>query len=201
MTDPQRPQYQDELIGDFGTPITGDPALPVPLRRVVAAIDRGSELIGYAVSVCILFLTAVIIFEVISRGVFGAPTMWAYDLSYMLYGTIFMLGAAVTLRFGGHIRTDIFFAKFPPRTQAAIDIAFYLLLFIPGMWLFLVVGYDKALHAFVTGERSGLSPWRPLLWPYRAVIPLTSLLLIVQAVSEILKRVSVFYGSGQHGHE
>jgi len=195
------PQYRDELIGDFGNPVVGDPALPPVLRRIVISIDRGSELIGYAVSVCILLLTAVILTEIISRSVFNAPTVWAYDMSYMLYGAIFMLGAATTLRFGGHIRTDIFFAKFRPRTQACIDIAFYLLLFIPGMLLFLLVGYEKAMHAFVTGEQSGLSPWRPVLWPYRAVIPLTALMLVLQAVSEILKRVSVFYGSDQHGHE
>jgi TRAP-type mannitol/chloroaromatic compound transport system permease small subunit len=161
--------------------------LPPGARRVVVALDRFAEWTGYALMWLILALVFVVVWEAINRYAFNAPTIWAYDVSYMLYATVFMLGAAVTLRFKGHIRTDLFFSKWSPRTQAAVDLTFYLLFFFPGLVLFMWAGLDKAVHAFLINERAAASPWRPVLWPFRSVIPLCALLLVLQGLSETIK--------------
>jgi TRAP-type mannitol/chloroaromatic compound transport system permease small subunit len=161
--------------------------LPPRARRTVQLLDRFADATGEVLSWLIFALVFVVVIEAIRRYAFNDPSIWAYDVSYMLYGTTFMLGAAVTLRYRGHIRTDLFFAKWPPRTQAAVDLTFYILFFFPGLALFLWAGFDKAWHAFQIGEQAMASPWRPLLWPFRAVIPLCALLLMLQGVSEVLK--------------
>ena len=190
-------QYKDEMIGDFGTPVHLEDSLPKPLAHFANAVDRVSEISGKLVSLLILILVGVILTEIFLRSVLNAPSIWAYDVSYMIYGTVFMIGSAATLRYGGHIRTDIFFSKFSEITKAKIDIFFYLFLFIPGIALFFWVGLEKTIHSFTTNEHGALSPWRPIIWPFRAVIPLTAALLILQGISEMIKRLGAFSARGK----
>jgi TRAP-type mannitol/chloroaromatic compound transport system permease small subunit len=132
-------------------------------------------------------LVAGLTYEVIARYVFHAPTIWAYDVAYMLYGTHFMLGAAYTLYKGGHIRTDIFYQNWSARTRGIIDATLYLFFFFPGIALFFWMGLQEALHSWDIREVSDASPWRPIIYPFKAVIPIALLLLMIQGVSEFLK--------------
>ena len=155
--------------------------------RIVQAIDRFTDAVGTLIAWLNVPLVAVVVYEVAARYLFDAPTIWSYDLTYMLYGTVFMLGAAYALLKGAHIRTDFFFEKWSVRTRGIIDSAAYILFFFPSLTLFLIVSGGEAWYAFDIGETSEQTPWRPLLWPYKAVIPLTCLLLMIQGVSETMK--------------
>lgn len=157
------------------------------LRRIAAAVDTLAEWSGRVFAWIIIPLVASLTYEVLARYVFNAPTIWAYDLSYMLYGAHFMLGAGYTLLKGGHIRTDIFYQNWSPRTQGKIDALLYLLLFFPGMIFFFWMGYQEGTHSLFIGERSDASPWRPILWPLKLCIPVAALLLLIQGVSELIK--------------
>lgn len=167
----------------------GKAAAPFPpaLMSLIRAIDVASDWIGRVVCWLIIPLVGSLTFEVIARYVFNAPTSWAYDTSYMLYGSFFMLGAGYALFRGAHIRTDMLYQNWSPRQQGAIDAACYLFLFFPAMFFLLWMGGQEAWHAWVIGERSDASPWRPILYPFKAVIPVTALLLLVQGISEFLK--------------
>ena len=98
-----------------------------------------------------------------------------------------MLGAHYPLLKGAHIRTDILWDKFSPRTKGRIDAVAYIFFFFPAMILFFYASVDEAWHAFKMGELSEQTAWRPYLWPFKAVVPLTALLLMIQGVSELLK--------------
>jgi TRAP-type mannitol/chloroaromatic compound transport system permease small subunit len=150
-------------------------------------IEMVSEKSGRAVSLLVYPLVAILSVEVFSRYLFRAPTFFAYDLTYMLYGVIFMLGAPYTLLHKGHIRTDVFYHTFSPRWQGRIDAAIYLFLYFPGMFFFLIAGWDYFYSSWSIGERGSLTFWRPPLYPYKAVIPLTALLLLLQGISEFVK--------------
>jgi len=126
---------------------------------------------------------------VISRYAFDAPTIWSFDVTYMLYGAIFMLGAAYALHKGAHIRTDFFFEKWSIRTRGVIDSTAYLVFFFPSFIVFLFVSWDEGWYAFSINETSEQTPWRPILWPFKMVVPLASLLLLIQGVSESIKSV------------
>lgn len=155
--------------------------------RVVRAIDRFTDATGSLVAWLSVALVLTVCCEVVSRYVFNAPTEWTFDVTYMLYGAIFMLGAAYALHKGAHIRTDFFFDKWSVRTRGVIDTVAYLLFFFPALVIFLAVSGHEAWYAFRIGEVSEQTPWRPLLWPFKAVVPLTCLLLLVQGVSETIK--------------
>ena len=157
--------------------------------RIVRAIDRFTDTTGTWVAWLNVPLVAVVAYEVIARYVFGAPTIWSFDLTYMFYGTVFMLGSAYALHQGAHIRTDFFFERWSVRTRGLIDSIAYIVFFFPGLSVFLTVTWGEGWYAFQIGEVSEQTPWRPILWPYKMVIPATCLLLMIQGISETIKCV------------
>jgi TRAP-type mannitol/chloroaromatic compound transport system permease small subunit len=155
--------------------------------RIVRAVDKFTDTTGTWIAWLNIPLVAVVAYEVIARYLFSAPTIWSFDLTYMLYGTVFMLGSAYALHKGAHIRTDFFFEKWSVRTRGVIDSTAYLVFFFPSLFLFLIVSGGEGWYAFEIGETSEQTPWRPILWPYKMVVPLTCLLLMIQGVSETIK--------------
>lgn len=165
-----------------------NPALEAKLRAVVRAIDGFNDWLGARIiSLFILVLLYAVCHEVIARYVFDAPTDWSYELTYMLYGSFFMLGAAYTLLKGGHVRTDIFYNNWSARTRGIVDAVLYLFAFFPGMVFFLWIGGVEAMHAIEINERSDATPWAPSLVPFKLSVPVSAALLIAQGVSEFLK--------------
>jgi TRAP-type mannitol/chloroaromatic compound transport system permease small subunit len=161
-------------------------ALLSTVRFIDTTIGEGSGKIFHWL---VIPMAAALTYEVIARYGFNAPTIWAYDVTYMLYGTHFMLGATYALRTGGHIRTDIFYGKWSPRTQGIIDSICYAVLFFPGMFFFFRSGLVEAILSVSLLEKSDASPWRPPIYPFKCVVPLAALLLLIQGVSEFLKSI------------
>jgi TRAP-type mannitol/chloroaromatic compound transport system permease small subunit len=162
------------------------PEVAKPVLAIIHVIDSISEWTGRVFAWLIIPLVGGLSYEVFARYLFDAPTVWAYDTTYMLYGSHFMLGAGYTLLKKGHIRTDIFYNNFSPRLQGPIDATLYLL-FFPGIGYFLWAGAAEAIHSWNLQERSDASPWRPPLYPFKTVIPVAAFLLLIQGISEFLK--------------
>jgi TRAP-type mannitol/chloroaromatic compound transport system permease small subunit len=163
--------------------------LPPFLLALVRWIDTFSNWSGRIFSLLIFPLVLGITYEVISRYAFSSPTIWAYDLSYMLYGSHFMLGAGYTLLHKGHIRTDVFYEKWSPRTQGAVDAILYLFFFFPGMVFFFLSGAESAYQSWRVGEVSDATFWKPLVYPLKMCVPVAAVLLFVQGISEFLKSI------------
>ncbi|MFO1360963.1 MAG: TRAP transporter small permease subunit [Burkholderiales bacterium] len=157
------------------------------LVKLVRTIDRFTDTTGLWIASLSIPLVLAVCYEVIARYVFDAPTIWSFDVTYMLYGTLFMLGCAYALHKGAHIRTDFFFERWSVRTRGIIDSIAYLVLFFPAFILFLAVSWNEGYYAWTINETSEQTPWRPLLWPYKMVVPLACLLLLIQGVSETIK--------------
>nr|WP_186329763.1 TRAP transporter small permease subunit [Variovorax boronicumulans] len=155
--------------------------------RVARALDRVAIFSGHLVAWMIVPLVLALGYEVAARYAFNAPTQWAYDMTFMLYGSFFMLGAAYTLQRKGHVRTDSFYANWSPRRQAAVDLAGYLLMFFPFVAVLLFVGWGYFWKAFVTNETFVSSSWQPITWPFKLSLPVAGALLMLQGVSECLK--------------
>ena len=156
-------------------------------RATVNAIDRISSWSGRVVAWLIVPMTLAVTYEVVARHFFRAPTRWAFDVTYMLYGTHFMLGTAYTLMRVGHVRTDMLYQNWSLRRQNLVDMIGYLFFFFPAMILLFYFGWQEAYHSWTIRETSDASPWRPIVYPFKAVIPLTAILLLVQGVAEFLK--------------
>ena len=155
--------------------------------RLVRIIDKFTDSTGTWVAWLNVPLVIAVSIEVFSRYLLDAPTIWSFDVTYMLYGTIFMLGAAYALHKGAHIRTDFFFEKWSIRTKGIIDSTAYIVFFFPSIFTFLLVSGDEGWYAYTINETSEQTPWRPILWPFKMVVPLACLLLLIQGVSEAIK--------------
>lgn len=159
------------------------------MEALVRVIDRLNTLVGKTFAWLFLPLTYTLVHEVVATKVFARPTVWAFDASYMLYGTIFMMGAAYTLAIDGHVRGDMIYRLWPPRVQASLDLVLYILVFFPAMIALLIAGWSYASYSYSIGERSLQSPFGPIIWPLKMVIPLSAGLLLLQGVAQVIKCV------------
>lgn len=164
------------------------------MNRVLQVLERISSGIGYAASLVILPLIAVTVFEVLSRRLLGEPTIWAYELGYMLTGAHFLLGAGLTLAKGAHIRIDLVYDRLSARGRAAIDFAFYVLLFLPFLIFLTEALWSYMAQAFASDERTGASAWNPPIWPFRLIFCVGFASLLLQVVVETVKALLILTG-------
>ena len=157
------------------------------MNRFLFLVDELSTWIGKTAGWCIVILTLTTSYEVFSRYMFGAPTDWAFDASYMLYGTLFMLAGAYTLARNGHVRGDFIYRAWQPRTQAAMDLALYILFFFPGMLAFVYAGYGFAKLSWIMHEHSSASPNGPPVYHFKSLIPIVGCLMVLQGVVETIR--------------
>jgi TRAP-type mannitol/chloroaromatic compound transport system permease small subunit len=159
------------------------------MLKVALGIDRLSTFVGQFGSWAILLLTAAIVYDVTARRFFRAPTDWAYDVSYMLYGTLFMLAGAYALSRNGHVRGDFLYRNFHPTLQAKFDLVLYMLFFFPAIMAFMISGWHFFELSWMQNERSSVSPTGPIIWPFKFLIPAVGLLLLLQGLVEVVRCV------------
>lgn len=157
------------------------------MQRLLVAVDALSIWVGRAFAWSIVALTALIAWEVGSRYVFGDPHPWAFDAQAMLYGSLFMLAGAYTLAAAGHVRGDVLYGFLPARTQAAIDLALYLVFFIPGVTAMVWAGYYFAADSWAIDEHSSITAHGPPIYPFKAVISVAAAFLLLQGLAEIMR--------------
>jgi len=160
---------------------------PPAFYSTIRGIDRFSDYTGKLLSLSMLYLVVTISYECFARYLFNAPTVWVLESSYMTNGSAFMLGTAYALHKGAHVRTDMLYERFSQRKKGWIDLVSYLALFYPALVILMAISIDDVWYSYSIHEHSEQTPWRPIMWPFRAAIPLAALLLMVQGVSETLK--------------
>ncbi len=159
------------------------------MQSWLLTIDRISAATGKIFAWCIVLLTGAIVYEVFARYLFRAPTAWAFDVSYMLYGTLFMMAGAYTLSRGGHVRADFLYRLLSVRGQGLMDLTLYVLFFFPAMLAFIYFGWDYFLASYFQNERSSVTPDGPVIWPFKFVIPLAGATMVLQGVAESIRAV------------
>lgn len=156
-------------------------------RSTIKTLDQISIWSGKAFAWLIIPMVICLVYEVFSRYLFNAPTIWAYDMTYILYGTHFMMGAAFTLAMQGHIRTDFFYRLWSVRWQGTVDSILYIVFFFPAMIFWFYSGFDYAAVSWERSEVGISSPWKPILYPFKSIMPITTVLLLLQGVAELAK--------------
>ena len=186
---PDKLEIADELIAErhSGSPGKLPDDMKTWMARTITVIDTISLWIGKIVCWLLVPLCLSMVYEVIARKFFVAPTMWAYDISRMTYGAMFMLGAGYALFRGVHISADFLYRNWSARTQGRIDATLYLFLYFPGMLVFMYMSIDYAGASIIRGERSMDTAWMPYMGPIKSAIPIGAAFLIMQGVSEFLK--------------
>jgi TRAP-type mannitol/chloroaromatic compound transport system permease small subunit len=157
------------------------------MQKLLLFIDKVSTLVGHAFSWLIVTLTLLISWEVFSRYALDHPHAWAFDAMIMMYGTLFMMAGAYTLAKNGHVRGDVLYSFFMPRTQATVDLVLYVLFFIPGVIALVWAGYNYAAESWAIREHSNITSEGPAVYPFKTIIPLAGAILLLQGIVEIVR--------------
>ena len=158
------------------------------MQKLLLAVDRLSTWLGQVFAWAIILLTLMITWEVYSRYVLNSPHDWALNLQIMMYGTLFMMAGAYTLSKNGHVRGDVLYGFFQPRTQATIDLVLYIVFFLPGIVALTYAGWSYANEALAIREKTFSATPLPL-YPFKFVIPFAGGLLLLQGLVEIVRCV------------
>lgn len=156
------------------------------MQRLLLAVDRLSTWLGQVFAWTIVLLTLLITYEVFSRYVLNEPHDWNLNVQIMLYGTLFMMAGAYTLSKNGHVRGDVLYGFFQPRTQATIDLVLYILFFLPGIVALTWAGWTYANEALAIREKTFSATPLPL-YPFKFVIPIAGGMLLLQGFVEIVR--------------
>jgi TRAP-type mannitol/chloroaromatic compound transport system permease small subunit len=159
------------------------------MQKILLAVDHVSTFVGQFFSWLIVGLTFLISWEVFSRYVLDRPHSWAFDVMIIMYGTLFMMAGAYTLAKAGHVRGDVLYGFFEPRTQATIDLILYVVFFIPGVFALTYAGYFYAMESWAIRESSTITAEGPPIYPFKMMLPLAGAFLLAQGVVEIIRCV------------
>ena len=159
------------------------------MQQLLLTVDKISTFVGQAFSWLIVTLTLMISWEVFSRYVLDHPHAWAFDAMIQQYGTLFMMAGAYTLAKAGHVRGDVLYGFFEPRTQATLDLILYILFFIPGVFALTYAGYFYAAESWAMNEHSNITANGPAIYPFKTMMPLAGAFLLLQGVIEIVRCV------------
>jgi TRAP-type mannitol/chloroaromatic compound transport system permease small subunit len=157
------------------------------MNRFLLFIDTLSMWTGKAFAWLILVLTLGVSYEVFVRYVLRAPTTWAFDFSYITYGALFLMAGAYTLSRNGHVRADVAYRFWRPRTQASMDLVLYILFFLPAVLAFIYSGWNYAAMSIRFKEVSIFSPAGIPVFPLKTLVPVTGVLLLLQGIAEIIR--------------
>lgn len=158
------------------------------MKKLLRAVDRLSTFVGHLFAWAIVGLTALISAEVFSRYVLNVPHAWVLDAQVMLYGVLFMMAGAYTMAASGHVRGDVLYGFFAPRVQAGVDLALYLVFFLPGIFALTYAGWTYANEALAIREQT-FSPEPLPLYPFKFVIPVAGFFMLLQGLVEIARCV------------
>jgi TRAP-type mannitol/chloroaromatic compound transport system permease small subunit len=157
------------------------------MQKLLLSIDKVSTFIGQFFSWLIVALTVMISWEVFSRYALDNPHSWAFDVMIIMYGTLFMMAGAYTLAKAGHVRGDVLYGFFEPRTQATIDLVLYVIFFVPGVFALTYAGYFYAAESWAIREHSTITAEGPPLYPFKTMLPLAGAFLLAQGIVEIIR--------------
>lgn len=155
--------------------------------RYIRFADAVSSWFGKTFGWLIILMTFGMSYEVLVRYLFNAPTPWALDISFIMYGTMFMMGGAYTLSRGGHVRGDFLYRMWQPRVQALVDLILYVLFFFPGILALVFAGWKYASRSWGYGEVSVNSPAGIPIYQFKTVIVVAGVLLIIQGIAQVCR--------------
>jgi TRAP-type mannitol/chloroaromatic compound transport system permease small subunit len=159
------------------------------INRIVYGIDHLNRMVGHAFAWCVLILTLGTCYEVFMRYALNSPTSWAFDMSYIMYGALFFMAGAYTLSRGGHVRGDVFYRLWRPRTQATVELVLYIFFYFPGVLALVIAGWYYGYDSFRIREVSVNSPAGVPIWQLKMLIPIGAALLTLQGIAEVLRCV------------
>lgn len=159
------------------------------IKTIVRGIDWFIERTGKAFAWLMLPLIVIICYEVIARYLFRAPTIWVFDVSFMIGTSLFLIGLSYVYLLRGHVRVDILSKHFPPKFQAILNLVFRIIFFFPLMWALLLISFDRVFFSIGINETYQYGIWHPSLIPFRIIILIAFVLLALEGISQFVREL------------
>ncbi|RJR22748.1 MAG: TRAP transporter small permease subunit [Desulfobacteraceae bacterium] len=169
------------------------------LQRICYGIDRITDIQGKIACLIALPMVVSLVYEVFARYMFNAPTKWSYDVTYMIYGSHYLLGAGFALLYKVHIRIDVIYNLFPQKIRQVIDVIGYIFFFFPVVIILVLSAISMASDAYNSGEVSQFSPWAPILWPFKSIMAIAFIFLFLQGIAEFLRAATILIKGESRG--
>jgi TRAP-type mannitol/chloroaromatic compound transport system permease small subunit len=150
-------------------------------------IDKISAWFGKAFAWLIMVMTLGVSYEVFMRYAMDNPTSWAFDVTYIMYGALFMMAGAYTLSRDSHVRADFLYRLWKPRTQASLELFLYVIFFFPGVLALIFAGWRYASRSWRYLEVSTFSPANIPIYQFKTIIVAAGVLLLIQGVAQVLR--------------
>jgi len=157
------------------------------MQRYIMFADRISAWFGKAFAWLIIVMAFGVGYEVFVRYVLNAPTSWALDVSYIMYGTLFMMAGAYTLSRDGHVRGDFIYRLWSPRTQAKVELVLYFIFFFPGVLALIFSGWKYTARSWKYMEVSVNSPAGIPVFQFKTILVVAGILLFIQGVAQVCR--------------
>jgi TRAP-type mannitol/chloroaromatic compound transport system permease small subunit len=157
------------------------------LRAYINFADQFVVWVGRAFAWGIFILTAAVMYEVIMRYFFNAPTLWSFDFTIQMYGAVFLMGGASAMSTKTHVRADMYYNKLSQKGQAILDLILFICFYAPGVFALTYAGYFYAKKAWIVHETSWNSPAQIQIYFSKSLIPIAGLLLLIIGISEIFR--------------
>jgi TRAP-type mannitol/chloroaromatic compound transport system permease small subunit len=157
------------------------------MNQVILGIDKLSKAVGHAFAWCIIILTVGTSYEVFMRYVLNRPTAWAFDMSYIMYGALFLMSGAYALSRNAHVRGDVIYRLWPIRVQAWVELVLYFFFFFPGVLALVYAGWGYGMDAMRIREVSVNSPAGVPIWQLKLLIPFAGFFLTLQGIAEVMR--------------
>ena len=157
------------------------------MERAIIFIDRVTAWFARAFAWCIMVMALGMGYEVFVRYVLRSPTSWAFDISYMMYGSLFIMAGAYALSRNAHVRGDFLYRLWRPRTQARVELVLYFLFFFPGILALIFAGWKYAARSVRFGEVSVMSPANVPIFQFKMLIVAAGLLLFIQGIAQVMR--------------
>jgi TRAP-type mannitol/chloroaromatic compound transport system permease small subunit len=171
------------------------------VRGLVRAVDGVSRAFGAIAAVLVIVLVVLMLYDVVLRYVFNAPTIWGNDLNTWLMGASFVLSIAYAMSTDSHVRVDLLYDRRTRPRIRVFDLVGLAVIILPTVaWLTLGL-FDHFMTAYQSGERSGSGGWNPIVWPFKLVLLVGFAIFTVQIVAEIIKRAASLMGRPFDGRD
>ena len=157
------------------------------MERYIRLADKLSAWFGKAFAWCVMVMTLGVGYEVFARYLFNRPTAWAFDLTYMMYGTMFMMAGAYALSRDSHVRGDFVYRLWSTRTQATVELVLYFIFFFPGVLALVFAGWRYAGRSWRYLEVSVMSPANIPIYQFKSVIVAAGVLLVIQGIAQVFR--------------
>lgn len=162
------------------------------VRGFVRTVDAINAFVGKFAMYLLFVLAAILLYATGSRLFLGVPINWSLEMSQFVLSAYYLLGGAYSVQMGSHVRMDLFYSRWTPKSRAAIDA--FTIIFVIIYLVLLLRGAISSTEYSITYNQRNYTSWAPVLWPIKVIMTTGIILMLLQMISQFIKDIALASG-------